>query len=101
MVWDRTNSIMYVCTTTGNAATAVWTAINAASATAVVTAPQGYLSSSTNIVPISDQVDKTELFYFPFVGNLVPIYNGARMVPTEFTTLTLTLAAQHLASQHL
>ncbi len=28
MVWDRTNNRMYVCTTTGSAATAVWTAVN-------------------------------------------------------------------------
>lgn len=30
MVWDRTNNVMYVCVTTGAAATAVWTAINPA-----------------------------------------------------------------------
>jgi hypothetical protein len=28
IVWDRTNGVIYVCTTTGNAAAAVWTAIN-------------------------------------------------------------------------
>ena len=100
MVWDRTNSIMYVCTTTGVAAAAVWTAINAASATAVVTAPQGYLTmtSATPII-VTEVVAGTAVYYTPFVGNLVPIYNGSRMVPTAFAELTLTLAAQHLASQ--
>src|SRR5712672_3535295 len=38
-VWDRTNNILYICTTTGTASTAVWTAVNASSATPAVTQP--------------------------------------------------------------
>jgi hypothetical protein len=30
MAWDRTNAIMYVCTTSGTSSTAVWTAVNPA-----------------------------------------------------------------------
>jgi hypothetical protein len=100
MVWDRTNSIIYVCTTTGDAASAVWTAINASSATPVVTAPQGYLTmtSATPII-VTEVTAGTAVYYTPLVGNLVPIYNGSSMIPTTFAELTLTLAAQHLASQ--
>jgi hypothetical protein len=99
MVWDRTNSLMYVCTTTGNAAAAVWTALNASSATPVVTAPQGYLTltSQTPIIT-SDVTGATAVYYTPFTGNLAPVYNGSRMVPTTFSELTLTLVASHAAN---
>lgn len=99
IVWDYSNSIQYVCTTTGVAAAAVWTAINASSATPSVPPPQGRLTLVSNTpVIVSDQASKTECFYTPYTGNLVPIYNGSTMVPTEFSELTLTLAAQHTAA---
>jgi hypothetical protein len=98
--WDYTNAIEYRCTTTGNAATAVWTALNASSAIPTVIAPQGYLTATSGTPIItSDVVAGTAVYYTPFVGNLVPIYNGSSMIPTTFTELTLTLVAQHLASQ--
>lgn len=98
--WDYTNSIEYRCTTTGNAATAVWTALNASSATAVVVPPQGYLTMTSGTPVIATEVVAgTALYYTPYTGNLVPIYNGSTMIPTTFAELTLTLAAQHLASQ--
>lgn len=94
--WDYTNSILYVCTTSGLAAAAVWTALNAAAATPTVVAPQGYLSpSATETFITTDASAATAIYYYPEFGNLVPIYSGARHVPTEFSTLTLTLAAQH------
>lgn len=94
--WDFTNSILYVCTVTGTISTAVWTAVNASSATAAVPPPQGRLTL-TSATPIlaSDVVSATAVYYTPYVGNLVPIYNGATMVPTEFAELTLTLSASH------
>ena len=97
--WDYTNSILYVCTTTGAAAVAVWTAINAGSATQIVTPPQGYLTP-TSATPIitGDSSAATAVYYTPFVGNLVPVYNGSRHVSTEFTELTLTLVSQHALS---
>jgi hypothetical protein len=100
VVWDRTNSILYVCTTTGAAAAAVWTALNASSATPVVTAPQGYLTqSSTETIITSDSSAGAGLYYHPFVGNLIPIYNGSRHIPTTFSALSLSLVASHLANQ--
>lgn len=97
--WDYTNAILYVCTTTGSTSTAVWTAINASAATPTVASPQGYLTpTSATPVIAGDVTAATAIYYTPFVGNLIPIYNGSRMVPTEFTELTLTLASQHALS---
>lgn len=94
--WDYTNSILYVCTVTGTSSTAVWTAVNASSATAAVPPPQGRLTpSSATPVISSDVVSATAVYYTPYVGNLIPIYNGATMTPTEFSELTLTLSASH------
>jgi hypothetical protein len=96
MYWDFANSVMYVTTTTGSASTAVWTAINATAATAVVTAPQGRLTlTSATPVLAADVTAATSVFYTPYVGSLVPIYNGASFAPQTFSELTLTLASQH------
>jgi len=97
--WDYTNSILYVCTTTGTASTAVWTAVNASTAAAVVPMPQGYLTltSATPIIA-SDVTAATAVYYTPYQGNIVPIYNGATFNPTVFTELTLTLSSSHVAS---
>lgn len=97
--WDYTNSVLYFCTTTGDAASAVWTALNASSATPSVPPPQGYLTlvSATPVIT-SDQSAKTAVFYTPDMGNLIPIYNGSTMTPTEFSELTLTLVSSHVAS---
>lgn len=94
MAWDFVGQILYVCTTTGSAASAAWTAVNAASAAAIVPPPQGYLTptSQTPIIP-GDVISATSLFYTPYVGNIVPIFNGASFVPTAFSELTLNLTA--------
>jgi hypothetical protein len=99
MVYDRTNDVLYICTSTGSASTAVWTAVNASSTTQVVTPPQGYLTltSATPIIT-GDVSAATSVYYTPFVGELVPIYNGTATIPTEFSELTLSLVASHLAS---
>lgn len=99
LYWDYTNSILYVCTTTGDAASAAWTALNASSATPAVPPPQGYLTlvSGTPVIT-SDQSAKTAVFYTPDKGNLIPIYNGSKFTPTEFSELTLTLVSSHVAS---
>ncbi len=96
--WDYTSLILYICTTTGTTSTAVWTAINAATAANVVTMPQGYLTlvSATPVIT-SDQVAATSVYYTPDQGQTVPIYNGSSMIPTGFSQLTLTLSSSHTA----
>ena len=97
--WDYTNSILYVCTTTGTSSTAVWTAVNASAATAAVPVPQGRLTPTSGTPVISsDASAQTAVYYANYTGNLVPIYSGSSMIPTEFAQLTLTLASQHVAS---
>jgi hypothetical protein len=97
--WDYTNSILYVCTTTGTSSTAVWTAVNASSATAAVPPPQGRLTPTSSTPIITTGVSSgTAVYYTPYNGNLVPIYNGTSMIPTEFSELTLTLVASHAAN---
>ncbi len=94
--WDYTNSIFYVCTTTGTTSTAVWTAVNASAAAPATPAPQGRLTliSATPVITV-DTVSATAVIYTPYVGTLVPVYNGTTMIPTEFAELTLTLSASH------
>lgn len=97
--WDYTNSILYVCTTTGTSSTAVWTAINASSSTPAVPPPQGRLTlTSATPVLASDVTAATAVYYTPSTGNLLPIYNGSSMIPTEFSELTLSLVASHAAN---
>lgn len=96
--WDYTNSILYVATVTGDASTTVWTAVNASAATPAVPPPQGRLTPTSATPVIIANAAVTSVFYTPYTGNLVPIYNGASMVPTEFSELTLTLVSSHAAS---
>lgn len=98
--WDYLNAVQYVCTTSGTTTTAVWAAINASAATPAVPEPQGRLTP-TQATPVisADVISATGLYYTPYKGNLVPIYNGSIMVPTEFTELTLLLASQHALNQ--
>jgi hypothetical protein len=97
--WDYTNSILYVCTTTGTSSTALWTAINASASTPAIPPPQGRLTpTSATPVIATDASASTAVYYTPFVGNLIPIYNGSTMVPTTFSELTLSLVSSHSAS---
>lgn len=100
MAWDYVNNILYVCTTTGSTSTAVWTAVNAATAAAVVPPPQGYLTptSGTPIIT-TDSVAATTIYYTPYTGLLVPIYNGTSFVPISIVSeLQYTLTSSMVAS---
>lgn len=72
---------------------------NAMLAVSPIARPQGYLTlvSGTPVVT-SDQASKTIVYYTPDKGNLIPLYNGTRYVPTVLSELTLTLVTQHLAN---
>lgn len=98
VIWDYTNNILYVCTTTGTATTAVWTAVNS-TATQNVSPPQGYLTpvSGTPIIT-SDATSATSFYYTPYIGNLVPIYNGTSFILNTFNELTAALSASQAAN---
>jgi len=65
----------------------------------IVVTPQGYLTL-TSLTPViaSDVSAGTSVYYTPFVGGLVPIYDGAQYIPTLFTELTMAMNANHVAS---
>jgi hypothetical protein len=58
--------------------------------------PQGFLTltSGTPIIT-ADVLAGTAVYYTPYTGNLIPLYDGTRFVNYEFAELTLTLASQH------
>jgi hypothetical protein len=100
MAWDFANNILYIATVTGSSSTTVWTAINASTAAAVVPQPQGRLTLTTGTPVIAaDVIAATTVFYTPYSGLLVPIYNGTSFVPTSIVAeLNATLVASHVAS---
>lgn len=94
--WDYSNAVLYVATTTGIAAAAVWTAVTPA--TPPVT-PQGRLTLTSNTPVISTGVTAgTSVYYTPHVGNRVPIYDGSAFSNSQFAQLTLSLVASHVAN---
>jgi len=97
VAWDGAN--LWVCTTSGNAASAVWTAI-----TGGVPPPQGYLSvSDNNLAPIisGDAIGATAVFYLNYVGNLIPIFTGSVFGLFQSGNLGLNLSAGSQASNGL
>ena len=77
----------------------------------VAISPQGYLTpcqvtagspvsgcAAGQLTPTGDVVSTTVLYYEPVVGNQIPIYNGANLVPTTFSELTLTIPSSRLAN---
>ena len=54
--------------------------------------PAGRVTLETAVpVSVTDQTAKTSVFYAPYQGELVPLYDGALWTPTVFTQLTLAL----------
>lgn len=61
--------------------------------------PQGYLTLSSGVAVITgDVTNASTVYYTPFAGNQIPIYNGATFVTFSFAELTLTLTGSHLAN---
>lgn len=65
----------------------------------IVSIPQGYLTPISGTPVITTGVTAgTAVYYTPFRGNLLPLYDGTQFNPTVFAELTLTLVSNHLAS---
>lgn len=86
------------------------TANNVQSA-AIRTSPQGYLTpcnfanspsvtgcTAGNPQPTGDVSAATTLYYGPWFGSQLPIYNGSNMVMTSFAELILTIPSSRLAN---
>lgn len=99
-IWDYVNNILYVCTTTGSATTAIWTAVNSSgSSSSASGAPGGYLTPSSGVPVITvDVTAATTVYYTPFRGATVPVYSGTAFTSQAFTELSLSLVASHAAN---
>lgn len=67
------------------------------SAAATIAPPQGYLNlvgaANGSIIQIGDVTAATGMYYSPFVGNQVPIWNGSAFIERTFPELQLTFTA--------
>jgi YVTN family beta-propeller protein len=60
--------------------------------TSIYTAPQGRLTLASNTpVMTGDATAQTSVYYTPYQGNIVPIYDGANMQSYTFGQLTMAL----------
>jgi hypothetical protein len=65
----------------------------------IVSAPQGRLTlTSATPVMAAGVSAATSVYYTPYLGNLVPIYDGTQFNTTAFSELTLTLNSNHVLS---
>ena len=70
-----------------------------ASLQTIISPPQGRLTPTSLTPVISTSVTAgTAVYYTPYVGNLVPIWDGSKYVQRNFNQLTLTLNANHVAN---
>ncbi len=66
----------------------------------IVSIPQGRLTIvSGTPVPNTDVSAGTGVAYTPYIGDQIPIWDGAQFNLTTFTELTLNLSSNHLANQ--
>lgn len=97
-VWDYTNKILYICTQTGTAATAIWSAINVSTVATSSPPPQGRLTLVSGAPVATSDTGTTVVYYTPYNGSSIPIYNGTNFVALAFAELTLTLVGAHAAN---
>lgn len=97
VVWDYTNNIIWVCTTTGTTSTAVWA--NSTSSSLTLTTPQGYGTPVSNTPIIaSDAIAATVVYYTPYQGAFSAVHNGTGIIPYQFSQLQLTLSSSQAAN---
>lgn len=67
--------------------------------------PQGYLNlvgqASGDVIQTGDVTGASTVFYSPYVGDTVPIWNGSTFVQTVFSELTATLTASGSAASSI
>jgi hypothetical protein len=47
---------------------------------------------------VASDSTNNSVYYTPFVGNLIPVYNGTSMIPTTFSEISMALVASHAAN---
>lgn len=64
--------------------------------------PQGRLTLQSNTpVMTSDESSVTSVYYTPYIGNQIPIYNGTSLVNNTFSQLTMTLNTSNQLSDNV
>jgi hypothetical protein len=78
---------------------AKWTQAGGANAGTPVSPPSGRLTLTSGVpVMTADVAAATTIYYTPYAGNSIPIYNGTVFVPYAFAELSLALSATaHIA----
>lgn len=65
----------------------------------IVSFPQGRLTLTSGAPVLASGVTAgTAVYYTPYVGNLIPIYDGSQFGVSSFAELTLTLNSNHVAN---
>lgn len=91
LVADRTNKIIYMATADG---TSGWVPQSG-----YFPPPQGYLTLTSGTAIITGDVTAaTAVYYTPYQGNMIAIYDGAWLQAYFFTEQTLTLSSSQAAS---
>jgi hypothetical protein len=73
---------------------AKWTQAGGANAGTPVSPPSGRLTLTSGVpVMTADVAAATTIYYTPYAGNSIPIYNGTVFVPYAFSELSLALSA--------
>lgn len=101
IVYDYTNFVLYFCTTTGNASSAVWTNIIKQIVQQSTPLPtlEGYLTPVSNTPIITgDSIAATTLYYTPFNGTWAAVHNGISIVPYQFSQMPFSLTTSQAAS---
>lgn len=88
VTYDATNAVFHLINPSASSSTT--------SSTSIVT-PQGYLNlvgqATGDVIQTTDVTAATTIFYSPYVGSVLPIWNGANFIATSFSELTATLTA--------
>ena len=63
--------------------------------------PQGRLTLTSATPVLTTTVSAaTSVYYTPYVGNLVPIYDGTNIIPTSISELTITLGSNWVTNSN-
>ena len=81
---------------------AVALALPVSAALAQTYTPQGRLTLTSNTpVMTADATAQTSVYYAPYVGNQIPIYNGTSLANNAFSQLTMTLNTSNQTSGNI
>ena len=85
-----------------NLANTRWEMLSTPSIASGITAstqPQGRLTLvSGTPVMAADEAAQSTVYYTPYIGNTIPIYNGSNFIPTVFSELSMVMSGANFAA---